>query len=175
MKKVLVIMALIMLVLINKNNKDELIIPDASIRFRVIANSNTYEDIFEKNKISKYLDKKVFEFIKDSNTSEEAKEELLNNKSNIPSIIDKYLLENKINMNYELNIGKNYFPTKYYKGIKYAAGYYDSVVLKLGESSGMNWWCVIYPPLCLIDDTDKDEVEYTTLVKEVMNKYQKSL
>ena len=175
MKKVLVIMSLIMLVLINKNNKDELIIPDASIRFRVIANSNTYEDIFEKNKISKYLDKKVFEFIKDSNTSEEAKEELLNNKSNISSIIDKYLLENKINMNYELNIGKNYFPTKYYKGIKYAAGYYDSVVLKLGESSGMNWWCVIYPPLCLIDDTDKDEVEYTTLVKEVMNKYQKSL
>ena len=60
MKKVLVIMALIMLVFINKNNKDELIIPDASIRFRVIANSNTYEDIFEKNKISKYLDKKVF-------------------------------------------------------------------------------------------------------------------
>lgn len=175
MKKVLVIMALIMLVLINKNNKDELIIPDASIRFRVIANSNTYEDIFEKNKISKYLDKKVFEFIKDSNSADEAKKELLNNKSNISSIIDKYLLENKINMNYELNIGKNYFPTKYYKGIKYDAGYYDSVVLKLGESSGMNWWCVIYPPLCLIDDTDKDEVEYTTLVKEVMNKYQKSL
>lgn len=175
MKKVLVIMALIMLVLINKNNKDELIIPDASIRFRVIANSNTYEDIFEKNKISKYLDKKVFEFIKDSNSADEAKEELLNNKFNISSIIDKYLLENKINMNYELNIGKNYFPTKYYKGIKYAAGYYDSVVLKLGESNGMNWWCVIYPPLCLIDDTDKDEVEYTTLVKELMNKYQKSL
>lgn len=175
MKKVLVITALIMLVLINKNNKDELIIPDASIRFRVIANSNTYEDIFEKNKISKYLDKKVFEFIKDSNSADEAKEELLNNKFNISSIIDKYLLENKINMNYELNIGKNYFPTKYYKGIKYAAGYYDSVVLKLGESNGMNWWCVIYPPLCLIDDTDKDEVEYTTLVKELMNKYQKSL
>ena len=170
MKKFLVIMALLMLVLINKNNKDELIIPNASIRFRVIANSNTYEDIFEKNKLSKYLDKKVFEFIKDSSSAEEAKEELLSNKSNISSIIDKYLLENKININYELNIGNNSFPPKYYKGIKYDAGYYDSVVLKLGESSGMNWWCVIYPPLCLIDDTDKAEVEYTTLVKEVMNK-----
>ena len=30
------------------------------------------------------------------------------------------------------------FPTKYYKGIKYNAGYYDSIVVKLGESSGMN-------------------------------------
>lgn len=175
MKKVLVILALVILIIINKNNKDELIIPDASIRFRVIANSNTYEDIFEKNKLSKYLDKKVFEFIKDSKSVEEAKEQLLNNKTNISSIIDKYLLENKINMSYELNIGKNYFPTKYYKGIKYSAGYYDSVVLKLGESMGLNWWCVIYPPLCLIDEENKDEVEYTTLVREVMNKYQKSL
>ena len=96
MKKVLVIIALIMLVLINKNNKDELIIPDASIRFRVIANSNTYEDIFEKNKLSKYLDKKVFEFIKDSSSASEAKEELLNNKSNISSIIDKYLYRKKL-------------------------------------------------------------------------------
>ena len=37
------------------------------------------------------------------------------------------------------------------------------------KSQGINWWCVIYPPLCLIDD--KDNTEYTTLAQEIINKY----
>lgn len=175
MKKVLVVVAGIILILVNKNNKDDIIIPDASIRFRVIANSNSIEDINEKNKISKYLDKKIFSYISNSSNVEKAKENLVNNRNNILSLIDTYLLENKINMEYDLSIGKNYFPTKYYKGIKYDAGYYDSIVLKLGNSSGMNWWCVIYPPLCLIDETDKTDIEYTTIVNELMEKYKRSL
>lgn len=175
MKKVLVVVAGIILILVNKNNKDDIIIPDASIRFRVIANSNSIEDINEKNKISKYLDKKIFSYISNSSNVEMAKENLINNRNNILSLIDTYLLENKINMEYDLSIGKNYFPTKYYKGIKYDAGYYDSIVLKLGNSSGMNWWCVIYPPLCLIDETDKTDIEYTTIVNELMEKYKRSL
>lgn len=175
MKKVLVVVAGIILILVNKNNKDDIIIPAASIRFRVIANSNSIEDINEKNKISKYLDKKIFSYISNSSNVEKAKENLVNNRNNILSLIDTYLLENKINMEYDLSIGKNYFPTKYYKGIKYDAGYYDSIVLKLGNSSGMNWWCVIYPPLCLIDETDKTDIEYTTIVNELMEKYKRSL
>ena len=76
-----------------------------------------------------------------------------------------------MNYGYDLSIGDNYFPTKYYKGVKYNAGYYDSVVVKLGKSSGMNWWCV----LCLIDEENNKDIEYTSLIKEVMEKYKNRL
>ena len=175
MKKILIIVAILMIVVVNNKSKDELIIPDASIRFRVIANSNTLEDISEKNKLSNYLDSKIFEFIKNSSSAIEAKQKLTANKDKISSIIDEYLLNNRIDYGYELSIGENYFPTKYYKGIKYNAGYYDSIVVKLGESSGMNWWCVIYPPLCLIDEENNKDIEYTSLIKEVMEKYKNRL
>lgn len=175
MKKLLIVVAALMIIIVNNKSKDELIIPDTSIRFRVIANSNTLEDINEKNKLSNYLDTKIFEFVKNSTSVTEAKQALTDNKTKISSIIDEYLLNNMINYGYDLAIGENYFPTKYYKGVKYKAGYYDSIVIKLGSSSGMNWWCVIYPPLCLIDEENNKDIEYTSLIKEVMEKYKNRL
>lgn len=175
MKKILIILAGLILILVNKDNSSMIIIPDSSIRFRVLANSNSIEDINIKNNISSYLDEKLINMIKESKDVDEATDELLNNKTKIMSFIDEYLLNNKINIEYDLSIGENYFPTKYYKGVKYEAGYYDSVVLKLGSASGMNWWCVIYPPLCLIDEEHKDDIEYTSLVKETIDKYRHKL
>lgn len=175
MKKILIVVAALMIIIVNNKSKDELIIPDTSIRFRVIANSNTLEDINEKNKLSNYLDTKIFEFVKNSTSVTEAKQALIDNKTKISSIIDEYLLNNRINYGYDLSIGENYFPIKYYKGVKYKAGYYDSIVIKLGSSSGMNWWCVIYPPLCLIDEENNKDIEYTSLIKEVMEKYKNRL
>ena len=49
----------------------------------------------------------------------------------------------------EINYGKNYFPEKNYKGITYEAGEYESLVISLGEAEGNNWWCVMYPALCI--------------------------
>ena len=75
---------------------------------------------------------------------------------------------NNVSYDYRLNIGRNYFPSKQYKGIKYDAGYYDSVTIELGNHEGLNWWCIIYPPLCLIDE-DTSDVEYTTLARELID------
>ena len=76
---------------------------------------------------------------------------------------------NNIEESFKISIGSNYFPNKKYKGVEYKEGYYDSVVIELGESSGLNWWCVIYPPLCKIDNVE--EAEYTTLVGEILSNF----
>ena len=72
------------------------------------------------------------------------------------------------------NILNNY-QVKYnisYKGIKYPAGYYNSLVITLGQGLGENFWCVMYPPLCLIDENkNTTEVEYKSYVKDVLLKY----
>ena len=52
-------------------------------------------------------------------------------------------------------------------------GNYESLVVKLGEGKGENFWCVLFPPLCLLEaeESDKDEVEYKSFIKEIIDKY----
>lgn len=169
MKKLLVVVALVMIIVIS-NKESEIIIPESSIRFRVVASSNTLEDQTNKNKVSKSLSSYVSDLIQSANSKEEATNILNENYKNIDNYINTYLKENNINTSYDLKIGRNYFDRKSFKGIDYPSGYYDSLVLSLGNKQGVNWWCVMYPPLCLIDD-DTDDIEYTTLVKDMLNRY----
>ena len=48
---------------------------------------------------------------------------------------------------------------------------YESLVVTLGKGEGDNWWCVLFPPICMIEAEESTDVEYTTMVKEMMNKY----
>lgn len=172
MKKTLIVVAIIIVVMI-LSKEDKIIIPDDAIRFRVIANSNTLDDQRIKNNIAKYVEEYVISLTKDASSSDDARKILLDNKNNIKDKIDNYLVMNNIDMTYDLSIGKNLFPVKNYHGVEYREGYYDSVVLSLGNKQGLNWWCVMYPPLCLIDRTNASEVEVVSLAKELLEKYKK--
>lgn len=172
MKKILIITAIIISICaINKGNKEDVvIIPNNAIRFRVIANSNSIEDQLNKNKISKISQEYIYNLTKNSKSSTETKRILLENKTNIENYVQNYLDINNIDEDFKINIGNNYFPNKTFKGVEYQAGYYDSVVIDLGKSEGLNWWCIIYPPLCLIDEETED-VEYTSLVSEILSNF----
>ena len=72
---------------------------------------------------------------------------------------------------YNINYGLNYFPKKEYKGITYKEGYYESLVITLGEGAGENWWCVLFPPFCMLDatETEEDQVEYDFFLFELFD------
>ena len=55
----------------------------------------------------------------------------------------------------------------------YPAGYYESLVVTLGSGAGDNWWCVLFPPLCLLEaeETNTDDIEYKSFVQEMIEKY----
>lgn len=166
MKKIIVIVsALIIGILLYK--KDELvIIPNESIRVRIIANSNNIKDLVEKKHLKDKLEEKVLNLVKDTKTIEEAREIINNNMNTINDLI-----QNNINVDYNINYGINYFPKKIYKGVLYEAGNYESLVITLGEGIGENWWCVLFPPLCLIDEnTTTSDIEYQLFVKELLEK-----
>ena len=74
-------------------------------------------------------------------------------------------------MPYNVNYGYNYFPEKTYRGITYNEGYYESIVISIGASEGDNWWCVLFPNLCLADYENKDDKEYKLWVVETIKKY----
>ena len=75
----------------------------------------------------------------------------------------------------DVNFGYNYFPPKEYKGIKYDEGYYESLVVTLCEGKGDNWWCVLFPPICALEEDSEnyEKIEYSFYIKEMFNKYLK--
>ena len=111
--------------------------------------------------------------LKDTNNLEDARKTLKNNKNHFRSNIDKTLLNNNIKEDYTINYGNNYFPEKTYRGVKYEAGEYESLVVTLGEGNGANFWCVLFPPLCLLEgeEATSNDVQYSSFIKEVIDKY----
>ena len=162
MKKIIVLLFVLTIIYIS-NSEEEIIIPTNSIRYRIIANSDSTKDQMLKMNIKEKLDEEILPILSDSNSIEDSRLLIKDNLDNIKNIVSKYTDD------FDVNYGKNYFPKKTYKGINYDAGNYESLVITLGSGLGKNWWCVLYPPLCLIDENTND-VEYTTLVKEILKK-----
>lgn len=168
MKKPLLIIAAIIfaLVLFKKESTENVIIPDNSIRFRVISNSNSRIDIKEKMKIKEILNNYLFEKIKNAKTNEEANKIVEQNLPALNKIVFDYLKSN----NFSISYGLNYFPAKTYKGVIYNAGYYQSLVVTLGTGNGENWWCVLFPPLCLIEgNPNTSDVQYKLYISNIIN------
>ena len=163
MKKTLIIIAII-IVVISLSKNDTIIIPKESIRFRVIASSNSQEDQMIKEKVVSKLKKNLSSLTYTPKNINETRKSIKDNLK----IIDETLRQEV--KDYSINYGYNYFPEKVYKGIYYEEGEYESLVITLGEGIGNNFWCVLFPPLCLIDE-EQDEVEYTTFIKELIDKY----
>ncbi len=165
-KKLIVLVVIICVLSLNK--QEQVKIPKESIRFRVIANSNTKKDQNLKKKIVKNLSKKL---VKTNNLIDiESTRDYI--KKDLPlftDIVDKTLKENNYNRNFHINYGKNYFPEKNYNGILYEEGEYESLVVTLGEGLGENFWCVLFPPLCFVEENN--EVEYKSVIKEIIEKY----
>lgn len=171
MKKTILFLTIIVAFLIyNELKEDTVIIPDTAIRLRVIPNSNSSLDQSMKNKVKEYLENNTYQILKEEENIEEARKLIKDNIPELEENITKIFNDNNYNMNYTVNYGYNYFPNKEYRGIKYNEGYYESIVISIGEAQGDNWWCVLFPNLCLIDLEQKNNVEYKYWIIETINK-----
>lgn len=170
MKKLVIVLAIIMIIIVNDYDSTSIIIPTEAIRVRVIANSNDNKDIEEKELLKEEIQPKIYNLLKDVTSIEEARNIIKSNLSNIDVEVKKSLKKQNSNQKYEINYGLNYFPEKNFKGVTYEEGYYESLVITLGEGKGDNWWCVLFPPLCLIEEESSD-VEYKSIVMEIIEKY----
>ena len=163
---ILIIIAVIVSLLV-KNKNDNIVIPKESIRIRIISNSNKEVDINEKLKVKKSVEKELYSLLKSANNVNDARSIINDNLERLNLVI-----EDTTNLDYDVKFGNNFFPKKVYKGIVYASGEYESIVITLGNGTGDNWWCVLFPPLCLLDENENTkDVEYKFFVKELIDKY----
>ncbi len=165
MRKIIYIVLIISVMYLWITNENNNVVPDDSIRFRIIANSNSQMDQTTKLLIKNDLEHNLFPLLEDSESLEETKNIIKNNQQVINSTIEKY------NIPYSINYGKNYFPEKNYNGILYEEGEYESLVISLGEASGNNWWCIMYPPLCLLENnqSNQQKKEYKSYLWEIIS------
>ena len=171
MKKIILFLALIFLLgsLYYCKQNEYIIVPEESIRFRIIPNSNSIEDIFIKEEVKQNIENQLI-----SLSSDNIEKTRQNIQEEIPLIqeqIEETFKKNNYDKNFKIKYGLNYFPQKEYNGVLYKEGNYESLVVEIGEAQGSNFWCVLFPPLCVIETTQKDKIEYKFFIKEIIDKF----
>ena len=58
-----------------------------------------------------------------------------------------------------MTLSEEFYPTRFYDGFALPAGRYRSLRVVLGEGNGHNWWCVVFPPLCISAAEQQKAVE----------------
>jgi stage II sporulation protein R len=138
------------------------------IRFHVIANSDTAADQALKLKVRDKVLEYISPKLSNSKSIEESREIIKANDEAIRKIAQNVVEKNKYNYTVTTELSKQVFPVKTYGNITLPQGEYEAYRILIGNGSGQNWWCVMFPPLCFIDIT-KGEVSYEETQK-VMKK-----
>lgn len=119
------------------------------LRLHVIANSDSAEDQSLKYAVRDALLQQGEDVFAGSDTSYEAEakigKSLFSLKNTAEETVRTFGYDYKVNV----EIGNTYFPTREYEDITLPAGYYRAVRVIIGEGKGRNWWCVMFPPLCI--------------------------
>ena len=164
MKRIIYFLLIVVMILIISKPRYDL--SGDMVRFRVIPNSNSSIDILVKEKVINELSTLLF---KDSNDINETRNNVVSNLDKINSSIDKIFDENNYNLKYKVRCSVNYFPSKEYNDIRYEAGNYESLVVEIGEARGNNYWCILYPPLCMVDYENNNKIEYKSKIIEIIS------
>lgn len=145
------------------SNKDYYISDNDSIRFRVIANSNSFKDLMIKELIVKELSF----YLSESSDLNSTRKNIMDNMNNIENKISEVFQKNNYDKVFNIMYGMNEFPKKEYNGIVYEEGLYESLVIEIGEAKGDNYWCFLYPSLCFIDE--KNDTKYKSKIIEFIS------
>ncbi|BAC14952.1 stage II sporulation protein R (pro-sigma-E processing factor) [Oceanobacillus iheyensis HTE831] len=136
----------------SEENNEFQVIPDEAIRLRILANSDNDRDQEIKHKVRDEINEVVTEWVQDIDDIEEARQLIQSRISELETVVDEVLNEEGEEVGYAVEYGDNIsFPAKLYGNYLYPAGEYEAILVTLGEGSGSNWWCVLFPPLCFLD------------------------
>lgn len=117
-------------------------------RLHILANSNSTEDQNTKLMLKNF----ILENSKDvigGKTLDEAISNAKNNRNEITEMCNEYLKSIGIDYKVVVSVVKEYFKTRVYDDFTLPAGKYNSLKIELGEAKGHNWWCIVFPSVCL--------------------------
>lgn len=130
---------------------------ESVVRLHVLANSDSEEDQALKLKVRDSVIKFTDELLSDCETRDEAAVLMGENLEGFEKVANSVLLENGSDQRAKVVFGEEYYPTRVYEDAAFPSGKYLSLQIKIGEAEGKNWWCVLFPPICLSAASKKDE------------------
>jgi len=89
------------------------------------------------------------ELLSEKVTPENAEEYFESSKEELEQCANEVLKENGFDYKATITLGEEYYTTRAYEDLTFPAGTYTSVKVVLGSGEGKNWWCVMFPPLCV--------------------------
>lgn len=144
-------------------------------RLHIIANSNSAEDQAVKLEVRDAVLEYEAENL-DAVSAAKTREELMAHGAELLEIIEGVLRSNGFDYGAQMLVGTFPFPDRKYNGVLYPAGDYDAFRVILGDGAGENWWCVMFPPLCILkSDNGKIDTDETIEFESVFVKLFKLL
>lgn len=128
-------------------------ISEAVIRFHVIANSDSDEDQAVKHKVRDEILADVQSAMAGAETKKDAEKILCSQLDVLTETANRVLLAEGMDYQAQVVLERTEFPVKTYGDLTFPAGDYEAVRVLLGNGKGHNWWCVMFPTLCLLDGT----------------------
>ncbi|MDE7163266.1 MAG: stage II sporulation protein R [Clostridia bacterium] len=139
------------------------------LRIHVRANSNSEEDQRVKYEVKDEAVKFITPYVKECVTKEAAMEVMGGLLPQIEKVCEKALEERGYHYGAKASVRQEKFPTRVYGELTLEEGVYDALIIELGEGTGDNWWCVIYPPLCFTSASA--DVEYRSIIYDIINRF----
>jgi len=146
------------------------------IRLHIVANSNSKTDQDIKYRIRDELINHMIEKADELKSKEDARAYIQSHTEELKTIADRVIANSGLMYTAKVSYGKYAFPSKRYNNLILPAGYYDSVKIDIGKAEGENWWCVMFPPLCFIDETKGEmDKEYFDMLKNELSEDEMSI
>ena len=121
------------------------------MRLHILANSNSSEDQNLKLLVRDRILKESSEIFKNAKTVEECDSLFAENIEKFKAAAEDEISKNGFSYSVNISRGRYSFPMKIYENFALPSGEYEAVRVEIGDASGNNWWCVMFPPLCFVD------------------------
>lgn len=138
-------------------------------RLHILANSDSEGDQKLKLKVRDKILSVSDKMYNNCATVDDAVNTAKNNIDLFESTAAKVIIDNGYTYPVKAYVTKEYFDTRKYDNFTLPAGEYDSLKIEIGSAKGHNWWCVMFPSVCIsgcVDDFDKllsnDEIKMIT-------------
>ena len=141
-------------------------ITDDVFRMHILANSDSEEDQNLKLKVRDRLLECSQTLFEQAKSKEEAEKVVADHLQELADAATAEIAENGYNYAVQAEITRMYFTTRHYENYTLPSGMYDALRITIGEGKGHNWWCVMFPSLCINTSADGDRKIKETLGDE---------
>ncbi len=141
------------------------------LRLHIRAHSNAEEDQWVKYAVKEEISAYLTPLVAEYSSRDQAVEGLNKNLCGIENVAEKTLARKGFFYGANVEVRREYFPTRVYENYTLPAGEYLALIIELGEGAGDNWWCVVYPPLCFT--AGNGNTVYKSKIAEIIRNWKK--